>query len=134
MIPVPGAKQERWVTENAAAAELRLTGEDLAEIASLPPAQGRGTEVLARFGPGEAGTWEARAVYDRQNPPRRRDEIVQRRAVPAVLAAAALLLTAGCSSDDGAPPEKDAAASSAAPRPRPPRPGRRRRPRPRRAR
>ncbi|GGV58166.1 aldo/keto reductase [Streptomyces pilosus] len=40
VVPVPGAKRERWVTENAAAAGLRLTEEDLAEIAGLPPAQG----------------------------------------------------------------------------------------------
>ncbi|MDT0402155.1 MULTISPECIES: aldo/keto reductase [Streptomyces] len=40
VIPVPGAKQERWVTENAAAAGLRLTGRDVAEIAELPAAQG----------------------------------------------------------------------------------------------
>ncbi|MCM3300592.1 aldo/keto reductase [Streptomyces pseudogriseolus] len=40
VVPVPGAKRERWVTENAAAAGLRLTGDDLAEIAGLPPAQG----------------------------------------------------------------------------------------------
>jgi aryl-alcohol dehydrogenase-like predicted oxidoreductase len=40
VIPVPGAKQERWVTENAAATGLRLTGRDLAELAELPPAQG----------------------------------------------------------------------------------------------
>ncbi|MFD6862361.1 aldo/keto reductase [Streptomyces diastaticus] len=40
VVPVPGAKQARWVTENAAAAELRLTARDLAEIDALPPAQG----------------------------------------------------------------------------------------------
>lgn len=40
VIPVPGAKQERWVTENAASAGLRLTGQDLTELAELPPAQG----------------------------------------------------------------------------------------------
>ncbi|MFF8638363.1 aldo/keto reductase [Streptomyces pilosus] len=40
VVPVPGAKRERWVTENAAAAGLCLTEEDLAEIAGLPPAQG----------------------------------------------------------------------------------------------
>ncbi|MEV5265412.1 aldo/keto reductase [Streptomyces werraensis] len=40
VIVVPGAKRERWVTENAGAAGLRLTDEDLAEIAGLPPAQG----------------------------------------------------------------------------------------------
>ncbi|MDT0390739.1 aldo/keto reductase [Streptomyces dubilierae] len=40
VVPVPGTKQERWVTENAAAAGLRLEPEDLREIAELPPAQG----------------------------------------------------------------------------------------------
>jgi aryl-alcohol dehydrogenase-like predicted oxidoreductase len=40
VIPVPGSKRERWVAENAAAADLRLTERDLAEIAELPAAQG----------------------------------------------------------------------------------------------
>lgn len=40
VVPVPGAKRERWVTENAAAAGLRLTPEDLTEIAGLPRALG----------------------------------------------------------------------------------------------
>ncbi|PNG23083.1 aldo/keto reductase [Streptomyces cahuitamycinicus] len=40
VVPVPGAKQERWVTENTAAAALRLTSDDLGEIGELPPAQG----------------------------------------------------------------------------------------------
>jgi aryl-alcohol dehydrogenase-like predicted oxidoreductase len=40
VVPVPGAKQERWVTENARAAALRLTERDLAEVAGLPRAQG----------------------------------------------------------------------------------------------
>ncbi|MFE2824840.1 aldo/keto reductase [Streptomyces sp. NPDC059271] len=40
VVPVPGAKRERWVTENAGAAELRLTAEDLAEVAGLPGALG----------------------------------------------------------------------------------------------
>ncbi|MFC8147593.1 aldo/keto reductase [Streptomyces paradoxus] len=40
VVPVPGTKQERWVTENTAAAALRLTPDDLREIAELPPAQG----------------------------------------------------------------------------------------------
>ncbi|MFD6326614.1 aldo/keto reductase [Streptomyces sp. NPDC058442] len=40
VVPVPGAKRERWVAENAGAAELRLTETDLAEIAALPAAQG----------------------------------------------------------------------------------------------
>ncbi|MFF9031794.1 aldo/keto reductase [Streptomyces iakyrus] len=40
VVPVPGTKQERWVTENTAAAALRLTPGDLKEIAELPPARG----------------------------------------------------------------------------------------------
>lgn len=40
VVPVPGAKKERWALENAAAAGLRLTAEDLVEIDALPPAQG----------------------------------------------------------------------------------------------
>ncbi|MET9152572.1 aldo/keto reductase [Streptomyces griseoflavus] len=40
VVPVPGTKRERWVTENAAAAELRLTEQDLTEIARLPAALG----------------------------------------------------------------------------------------------
>jgi aryl-alcohol dehydrogenase-like predicted oxidoreductase len=40
VIPVPGTKQERWATENAAAASLRLTPEDLTELAGLPGARG----------------------------------------------------------------------------------------------
>ncbi|MFF8593239.1 aldo/keto reductase [Streptomyces sp. NPDC015220] len=40
VVPIPGTKQERWVTENAGAAELRLTARDLAEVARLPAARG----------------------------------------------------------------------------------------------
>jgi aryl-alcohol dehydrogenase-like predicted oxidoreductase len=40
VVPVPGTKQEHCVTENAGAAGLRLTPEDLAEVAELPGAQG----------------------------------------------------------------------------------------------
>lgn len=40
VVPVPGAKRERWAVENAGAAGLRLTARDLAEIAALPPARG----------------------------------------------------------------------------------------------
>ena len=40
VVPVPGAKQERWVTENAAATNLRLTARDLTELAQLPAALG----------------------------------------------------------------------------------------------
>ncbi|HEY3480139.1 MAG TPA: aldo/keto reductase, partial [Streptomyces sp.] len=37
VVPVPGAKSSRWTAENAAAAALRLSDADLAEIAELPP-------------------------------------------------------------------------------------------------
>jgi aryl-alcohol dehydrogenase-like predicted oxidoreductase len=40
LVPVPGAKKERWALENAAAARLPLTAEDRTEIQALPPAQG----------------------------------------------------------------------------------------------
>ncbi|NBM15969.1 aldo/keto reductase [Streptomyces sp. GC420] len=40
VVPVPGTKHERWVVENAGAAGLALTAQDLTEIAALPPAQG----------------------------------------------------------------------------------------------
>ncbi|MEU6472192.1 aldo/keto reductase [Streptomyces massasporeus] len=40
VVPVPGTKQERWVTENTAATAVRLTADDLEEIAGLPPARG----------------------------------------------------------------------------------------------
>jgi aryl-alcohol dehydrogenase-like predicted oxidoreductase len=40
VVPVPGTKRSRWAAENAAAAGVRLTGEDLAEVAALPAAQG----------------------------------------------------------------------------------------------
>ncbi|WP_078900321.1 aldo/keto reductase [Streptomyces sp. SBT349] len=39
VVPVPGTKRERWARENALAAELDLTADDLAEIAELPPAR-----------------------------------------------------------------------------------------------
>ncbi|MEV6673689.1 aldo/keto reductase [Streptomyces sp. NPDC051162] len=40
VVPVPGTKKAAWVTQNAAAAQLRLTPEDFAEIAALPRAMG----------------------------------------------------------------------------------------------
>ncbi|TJZ46285.1 aldo/keto reductase [Streptomyces piniterrae] len=40
VVPVPGTKKERWAAQNAKAADLVLTREDLAEIAGLPPARG----------------------------------------------------------------------------------------------
>ncbi|MCQ4084339.1 aldo/keto reductase [Streptomyces sp. RB6PN25] len=40
VVPVPGAKKQRWTVENAAAADVRLSDADLAEIAALPRARG----------------------------------------------------------------------------------------------
>ncbi|MGW2049189.1 aldo/keto reductase [Streptomyces sp. NPDC001858] len=40
VVPVPGAKHERWAAENAEASALRLTPQDLAEVAELPAARG----------------------------------------------------------------------------------------------
>ncbi|MFF0436993.1 aldo/keto reductase [Streptomyces sp. NPDC004327] len=40
VIPIPGAKRERWAVENARAAELVLDAADLAEIAGLPAPRG----------------------------------------------------------------------------------------------
>jgi aryl-alcohol dehydrogenase-like predicted oxidoreductase len=40
VIPVPGTKRERWVTENAIAPSLTLTSQDLTELARLPGARG----------------------------------------------------------------------------------------------
>ncbi|MBT2438738.1 aldo/keto reductase [Streptomyces sp. ISL-36] len=40
VVPIPGAKRERWAVENARAAELVLTPADLSEIARLPPPRG----------------------------------------------------------------------------------------------
>lgn len=40
VIALPGTKRERWAAQNAAAAGLRLTAEDLAEVSGLPAAQG----------------------------------------------------------------------------------------------
>lgn len=40
VVAVPGTKRARWAEENAAAAALRLTPEDLAEVSGLPAALG----------------------------------------------------------------------------------------------
>ncbi|MFJ9820532.1 aldo/keto reductase [Streptomyces sp. NPDC101151] len=40
VIALPGTKRERWAEENAAAAAVRLSAEDLAEVSRLPAAQG----------------------------------------------------------------------------------------------
>ncbi|MFE4022479.1 aldo/keto reductase [Streptomyces sp. NPDC059101] len=39
VVPVPGTKKESWAAQNAKAAELVLSPEDLREIAALPPAR-----------------------------------------------------------------------------------------------
>ncbi|MFE0422565.1 aldo/keto reductase [Streptomyces sp. NPDC058953] len=39
VVPVPGAKRERWALENAGAAGIRLTERDESEIGALPPAR-----------------------------------------------------------------------------------------------
>ena len=36
VVPIPGTKRRRWLEENAAAADIRLSAADLAELASLP--------------------------------------------------------------------------------------------------
>ena len=40
VVVLPGTKQERWGTQNAGAETVRLTEQDLAEVAELPGAQG----------------------------------------------------------------------------------------------
>jgi aryl-alcohol dehydrogenase-like predicted oxidoreductase len=40
VIPIPGTRRERYVVENAAAADIRLTAADLAELEALPEATG----------------------------------------------------------------------------------------------
>jgi aryl-alcohol dehydrogenase-like predicted oxidoreductase len=40
VVPVPGTKRECWAADNAGAAGVRLTAEDLTEVAELPAAQG----------------------------------------------------------------------------------------------
>ncbi len=40
VIPIPGTRRERYVLENAAAAEIRLSDEDLLELDALPDAAG----------------------------------------------------------------------------------------------
>ncbi|MEK8172833.1 aldo/keto reductase [Streptomyces sp. M19] len=37
VVPIPGTKRTRYLEENAAAADLRLTAEDIAELDALPP-------------------------------------------------------------------------------------------------
>ncbi|WFE36473.1 aldo/keto reductase [Micromonospora sp. WMMD975] len=41
IVPIPGTRHRRWLEDNVAAAHLRLTGDDLRDIAALPAATGR---------------------------------------------------------------------------------------------
>ena len=36
MVPIPGTKRRKWLEENAAAVNIELTAQDLADIAALP--------------------------------------------------------------------------------------------------
>jgi aryl-alcohol dehydrogenase-like predicted oxidoreductase len=40
VVPIPGTKTPRYLVENAAAADLELSPEDLAELNSLPAPEG----------------------------------------------------------------------------------------------
>jgi aryl-alcohol dehydrogenase-like predicted oxidoreductase len=40
VVPIPGTRRLRWLRENAAAVDLKLTDEDLRDIAALPPSTG----------------------------------------------------------------------------------------------
>ncbi|WP_030676379.1 aldo/keto reductase [Streptomyces sp. NRRL B-1347] len=40
VVPIPGAKRDRWARENAGAAGIRLSPRDLTDLAALPAAQG----------------------------------------------------------------------------------------------
>jgi aryl-alcohol dehydrogenase-like predicted oxidoreductase len=48
VVPIPGTKRRRWLTENIAAADIELTGEELAEVsAAVPRDQVRGERYPA---------------------------------------------------------------------------------------
>jgi aryl-alcohol dehydrogenase-like predicted oxidoreductase len=36
VVPIPGTKRRRWLEENAAAVNIRLSATDLADLAALP--------------------------------------------------------------------------------------------------
>ncbi|MEV4319803.1 aldo/keto reductase [Actinocrispum sp. NPDC049592] len=40
VVPIPGTRRLRWLRENVAAADLKLTDEDMRDIAALPPSAG----------------------------------------------------------------------------------------------
>lgn len=40
IVPIPGTKRRKYLEENAAAAELKLSAEELAKLSALPPAAG----------------------------------------------------------------------------------------------
>lgn len=49
VVPIPGTRRLRWLYENAAAADLRLTEQDLRDIAELPPPTGEMSWDRLRF-------------------------------------------------------------------------------------
>ncbi|CCH33140.1 aldo/keto reductase [Actinosynnema sp. NPDC047251] len=49
VVPIPGTRHVRWLEENAAAADLQLTEEDLKEIDALPAATGEMSWDRTRF-------------------------------------------------------------------------------------
>ena len=53
IVPIPGTKRRRYLEENAAASEIRLTDEDIARIDELAPKGGaagtRYPEAMMRF-------------------------------------------------------------------------------------
>jgi aryl-alcohol dehydrogenase-like predicted oxidoreductase len=54
VVPIPGTRRQRWLRENVAAAELRLTNQDLREIDALPPSAGQMSWDRVRARPAEA--------------------------------------------------------------------------------
>jgi aryl-alcohol dehydrogenase-like predicted oxidoreductase len=51
VIPIPGTKRRRWLEQNAGAAGVALSADDLAELAALPPAEGARYAAGARTAP-----------------------------------------------------------------------------------
>ncbi|WP_240687214.1 aldo/keto reductase [Amycolatopsis suaedae] len=56
VVPIPGTRRLRWLEENAAAARLRLTVEDLRDIAALPKADGEMVWDRFRSAPAPTGS------------------------------------------------------------------------------
>jgi aryl-alcohol dehydrogenase-like predicted oxidoreductase len=50
VVPIPATKRLRWLEQNVAAADLKLSEEDLRELSELPEAVGRMRWDYARSG------------------------------------------------------------------------------------